>query len=268
MALRPGQLYVAPPDRHMLVMDGHIRLTRGPKEHFTRPAIDPLFLAAALAWGPAVVGVILTGSLEDGTVGLKAVKACGGATVVQDPANAEAPSMPASALKYVEVDYCGPIGGLGSAVVSLLDRQASKSSTPRAPLPPSLIHEQDIALSKGDPIEHLDAIARPSTFTCPDCHGSLWQLNEGRPVRYRCHTGHAYTLETLQRTLLQSTDEALWGALRALQEQALVLDMLAQAHRADGNEHDARRVEQTRDAMARQADTLRLLVERQPDAVL
>jgi two-component system chemotaxis response regulator CheB len=257
-----GCIYVAPPDRHLLVEDGQLRLTRGPKEHFTRPAIDPLFLSAALAYGPRAVGVILTGTMDDGTAGLQAIKACGGMAVVQDPDDAQEPSMPRSALRHVAVDHCGPIDGMADALTALASRDYVRVWAEK---PAQLLHEQALALAQGDPMDHLVAIANPSTFVCPDCSGSLWQLRDATPLRFRCHTGHAFTLRTLQHALKETADEALWTAVRALQEQALLLGALAAAHQEAGEEQELDRIEQGRQALMKQTNSLRAIIEREPE---
>jgi len=257
-----GHIYVAPADHHMLVEEGRIRLTRGPKEHHTRPAIDPLFLSAALCYGPAVVGVVLTGRLDDGTAGLQAIKACGGTAVVQDPADAFEPDMPSSAMKNVEVDHCLPVAKIGELLNSLASAPVLGSTARIAAQPEPLVHELELLMGKGDPVEHLKAVARPSPFVCPDCKGGLWQLDGEAPVRYRCHTGHAFTLKTLQHTLTETMDEALWGALRALQEQAVLLDMVALVHRREGEDGEALKVETIRRGLDDQARRLRELVEK------
>ena len=175
---RPGHLYVAPPDQHMLAIDDRIVLTRGAKEHHTRPAIDPLFRSAALARGADAIGVVLTGLLDDGTAGLQEIKQRGGVAVVQDPEDAIASSMPASALANVVVDHCVPLALIPPLLRSLVAAPSGPSSA--APGVGSE-HEQQITLQKGDPVEHLHAIGKPSTFACPDCHGTLWEiLSRGR----------------------------------------------------------------------------------------
>lgn len=258
-----GRIYVAPPDRHLLVGDGgQLHLTRGPKEHYTRPSIDPLFLSAALAYGSRAVGVILTGTMDDGTAGLQAIKACGGTVVVQDPDNAQEPSMPRSALKYVAVDHCGPIDGMAAVLAAMTCRERALALTEQ---PAHLLHEQALELAWGHAMDHLTAIARPSTFVCPDCSGSLWQLIDTQPVRFRCHTGHAYTLRTLQHALKETADEALWTATRALQEQALLLGAVVAVHQEAGENDQASRVEQARLALMKQTKSLRELIEREPE---
>jgi two-component system chemotaxis response regulator CheB len=252
-----GRIYVAPPDRHLLVEDGHVRLTKGPKEHFTRPAIDPLFASAALAYGSAAIGVILTGTMDDGTAGLQAIKACAGLAVVQDPDDALEPGMPRSALEHVQIDHCGPVDGMAAALEALIMRKSDVSPA----RPPYLLHEQALTLAQGDPMEHLKAIATPSTFVCPDCSGGLWQVNQSDPIRFRCHTGHAYTLKTLHHALKEKADQALWSAVRALQEQALLLGTVEAAYRKVGEDDEADQVAQSRRALLEQTRSLRELVE-------
>jgi two-component system, chemotaxis family, protein-glutamate methylesterase/glutaminase len=177
--IRPGRIYVAPPDHHMLVVKDAVELTRGPKEHHSRPAVDPLFLSAGLSHGPAVVGVVLTGMLDDGTAGLQAVKMCGGTAIVQDPDDAFAPSMPLSALRHVDVDHCVPLRTMPALLTELAAQPAPEGE--RAP-PPQLVHELALMLNDGDPMDHLNAIGAASPFACPDCHGTLWSLQGAAPA--------------------------------------------------------------------------------------
>jgi two-component system chemotaxis response regulator CheB len=215
--LEGGRIYVAPPDNHMRVENDIIRVVRGPKEHHSRPAIDPLFRSAARSWGARTIGVVLTGLLDDGTPGMQAIKEYGGTCVVQDPAEAEAPSMPASVLKHVAVDHCVRL----EALAPLLSRLVEEPFTQTAVMPPTnrVEHEDDVFQGIGDPIEHLRAVGSPSTFSCPDCHGTLWQVAGVAPQRFLCHTGHAFTLKSLRSVQALETDGALWSAIRALQEK-------------------------------------------------
>jgi two-component system, chemotaxis family, protein-glutamate methylesterase/glutaminase len=241
-ALTPGCIFIAPPDHHLLVQDGRLRLTRGPRENHARPAIDPLFRTAALDRGPRLIGVILSGRLDDGTAGLQAIKRCGGRAVVQDPADAEQPDMPASALAHIEVDACVPAARLAATLVALT---RSPGSAPKVAHDPEIAIDQAISIGAGDPMEQLNAIGHPSRFACPECSGVLWELDDTQPRRYRCHTGHGYTLRSLVATQGEATDEALWGAMRALQEREALLNALADADaeaapRAEGQADDLR----------------------------
>lgn len=266
-ALLPGRIYVAPPDHHMTIDGNTIRLSRGPKEHHARPAIDPLFLSAAMAYRSAVIGVILTGMLDDGTAGLQAIKECGGVAVVQDPDDALAPSMPLSALRHVEVDHCIPLSVLPRLLVSLATMPAPAIGGAPTREVERLKHEQAIALAEGNVMEHLASIGTPSTFVCPDCHGDLWEINGANPPRYRCHTGHAFSLRSLQHTLSIATDEAIWNALRALQEKSLLLQRMARFQQMAGAEEDARIIHKMATKVEQQVSLLRNLLEQTPEPI-
>ena len=230
----PGMIYVAPPDQHLLLEDGRLRLFRGAKEHHARPAINPLFRSAALDRGSRVVGVVLTGMLDDGTAGLRAIKACGGIAVVQDPDDAAEPSMPRSAIAGAAVDHVAKLDAMAELLDSLA-RPAERAKPEDAP--EWLRIEHAISLGRGN-MQELSKIGAPSGFTCPDCGGSLFELQQGRPVRFMCHTGHAFSLRALAAAQEQMTDVALWAGLRALQETESILRRLAeeQAKEAPGSE--------------------------------
>jgi two-component system chemotaxis response regulator CheB len=231
-AIAPGRIYVAPPDTHMLVDPaGRIRLSRGPKENRFRPAIDPLFRSAAHAFGPRVVGVVLTGALDDGTAGLWAIKRHGGLAVVQDPKDAFVPSMPLSALRYVDVDHCVPL----ARVAPLLRRLADDTVAPRLDLEARQMDvESRLILGEGTE-QDINRLGPPSPYACPDCHGSLHEIREDNLVRYRCHVGHAYSTDTLLSDLTRKVGDALWNALRAIQESATLLREQAEQARTDGD---------------------------------
>jgi two-component system, chemotaxis family, protein-glutamate methylesterase/glutaminase len=259
--IRAGHFHVAPPDRHLLVNGERILLSSGPKEHHARPAIDPLMRSAALELGPRVVGVVLTGHGEDGTPGLQAIKSHGGRTVVQDPETARYPAMPGTALRYVKPHLCVPLEQIASTLVEV----AREPLTVQAAGSPSAFeYEHNLFLAKGDPLENLKAVAKPSTFVCPDCKGALWEVKESRPVRFRCHTGHAYTLGSLQRAQAEDSDTALWGAIRALQEEELLLRRMAEDARAESSGREAMRLLSAAERIADQAARLRAIVEELP----
>jgi two-component system chemotaxis response regulator CheB len=244
--LAPGTLYIAPPDRHLLLDGARLRLTRGPKENHARPAIDPLFRTAAHSWGSNLIGVILTGQMDDGAAGLKAVKDCGGVAIVQDPATALEPEMPASARASVEVDHCVPL----EEIAPLLQRLVGAPPRPQR-LPPPEPLAREVAINRGDAsVENLLAIATPSLLTCPDCGGTLSEVRQDRPLRYRCHTGHAYSAISLARAQPEAVESALRQGARALQERELLLRRLAAMAKANG---DLRQAE----AGEAQADRLR-----------
>ena len=255
--LEPGVIFVAPPDQHLLVIDGAVRLSRDPKENFTRPAIDPLFRSAAVARGPRVIGVILSGLLDDGTAGLQAIKACGGLAVVQDPDDAEEPEMPASARDNVAVDALLPATDLAEALSVLVAQDVIAAPA----VPAALLDEHTLTTGEAhEPMETLDRIGKRSRIVCPECSGVLWELKGARPPRFRCHTGHAYTLSALEQAHCARTDQALWSALRALQERENLLRTIAEGHRRRDAHDAAERAMAEADHLALHAQQLQRLV--------
>jgi two-component system, chemotaxis family, protein-glutamate methylesterase/glutaminase len=234
--LAAGTLFVAPPDRHMLLEGDTLRLTHGPRENHARPAIDPLFRSAALAFGARVIGVVLTGQMDDGSAGLKAIQECGGRTIVQDPASAAEPEMPKNALGSVDVDHCVPLEEIGPLLARLVGKPAT--AAPSEP-PQALVHE--VAINRGNAtMEMLEGIAKPSPLTCPECGGGLWEMKETKPLRYRCHTGHAYGARSLAHSQKESTEQSLWGAVRGLREREMLLRRMAGIAEATGDLPQAR----------------------------
>jgi two-component system chemotaxis response regulator CheB len=223
-ALVPGHVLVAPPDLHLTVARSgdrtYAQLARGPKENHTRPAIDPLFRSAAAAYGANAIGVVLSGFLDDGTVGLQAIKACGGVAVVQDPLDAEAPEMPASALEHTDVDLVRRVDGIAPALVALARRVAPPpdAGAERTDAP-AWIAAENRMFEEDSQMTELDQMGTRVPMTCPECGGTLWQLDGARPVRFRCHTGHAFTARVLESLQCNTLEEAMWAAVRALHEQ-------------------------------------------------
>jgi two-component system, chemotaxis family, protein-glutamate methylesterase/glutaminase len=258
--LEAGTIYVAPPDHHMLFTAETVRLSRGARENHARPALDPLFRSAALEWRGRLIGVVLTGDLDDGTAGLAAVKACGGTAIVQDPATAFEPSMPASALANVKVDRCLPLAEIAPALVRLVHR--NRQAEPVPPAPPYVAREHAIFEGKEN-MENLSAAGTPSALTCPDCGGGLWELNEGKPLRYRCHTGHAFSARSLQKAQSDIAEHALWSSVRALQEREMLLRRLANVAQATGDAAQAEVGRRQADRVHAQAQMLTRLVEKE-----
>jgi two-component system chemotaxis response regulator CheB len=223
--LEPGLIYVAPPDCHLLVEPGKVRVTRGPRENRFRPAIDPLFRSAATAYGPATIGVILTGNLDDGAAGLWIVKQLGGIAVVQDPADAMFPSMPAHALSRVDVDYSVPSAEIGPLLAKLVAQPAEAREGP--PVPEHVDVEVKIANEENPREAGLERLGEPSPYTCPECHGVLLQLQEGGRIRFRCHTGHAYSVDSLLADINEGIEQAMGVAVRALEEGSLLMKQMA-----------------------------------------
>jgi two-component system chemotaxis response regulator CheB len=225
-----GKIYVAPPDRHLLIERGRLRLTRGPRENRVRPSVDTLFRSAAVDLGSRVVGVILSGALDDGTAGLWAIKDRGGVAIVQEPTEAEFPDMPRSALANVEVDHVLPVAAMGLKLADL----ATAPAPVRTPVPAAMAAEADIELG-GRTANTVLELGRPSPNSCPECHGSLVEIRNGPIVRYRCHTGHAYSMGTLLAETETEIEKALWKAVRALDERAFLLRSMERRSRERGD---------------------------------
>jgi two-component system chemotaxis response regulator CheB len=223
--IQSGRILIGPPDYHLMVDSGCVRLWHGPKENLSRPAADPLFRSAALAYGSKVIGVVLTGNLDDGTIGLQAIKACGGVTIVQDPAEAEAPGMPLSAIEHVDVDYCLPLDRIVDVLGELVEEPVG--SDDEAPPPASAQAENRFSSTAGAGVEEPQKTGELSPFTCPECHGSLWEIAGPRPLRFQCHIGHRYTARALALAQNQLAEEATWAAIRALDEKEALLTRLA-----------------------------------------
>jgi len=225
-----GRIYVARPDRHMVLRRDRIRLTLGPREQGHRPAIDPLFRSAARHFGPRAIGVVLSGTLDDGTTGLLAIKQAGGLAVVQDPGQAAFPGMPASAIEHVPVDHVVGPAELGPLLSDTGD-------------PP------DSALAGTAALRGDDRPGRPSGLVCPECGGVLWESETGGLLHFRCHVGHAYGADSLLAAKSGALEGALWGAVRALEEKAELLRRLAGISRERGLHRAATRFDQAvRDA--------------------
>ena len=260
-AIVPGRIYVAPPDRHLLVAQERVRLTRGPKENRFRPAIDPLFRSAAYAYGPRVIGVVLTGNLDDGTAGLWAIKDRGGIAIVQDPLEAPFPSMPSSALANVDVDYCLRLDEVAPTLVAISAQPAAGG----APVPEHMRIETRIALEDNALEAGVMKLGKLSPFTCPECSGMLLQIEEGGTVRFRCHTGHAYSVGSLLEDVTESVEQNLWSTIRAMDELLLLLGHLEKHAREQGGADTAARIaEQARDVRQRTQVVRQALMQPQP----
>jgi two-component system, chemotaxis family, protein-glutamate methylesterase/glutaminase len=223
-AIEPGQIYVAPPDFHLVVQPGLIRLSHGARENGFRPAVDVLFRSAARAYGRRVVGVVLSGALDDGTAGLAVIKSHGGIALVQDPAEALMDGMPNNAIANVAVDHILEVKDIAACIERLAYTPIEEEAVIEHN---ELDREEEIVAQDKAALEKGARSGSPSPFTCPDCGGVLWELNEGNLLRYRCHVGHAYSIESLAAEQSDSVEAALWAALRALEEKAALSRRMA-----------------------------------------
>lgn len=230
----PNRIYVAPPDRHMLIEKGRVRVTRGPKENRFRPAVNPLFRSAAFNYGARVIGIILSGALDDGTAGLWSVKHFGGVTIVQDPNDAEVKGMPENALREVQVDHCLSIGAIAEILISrspfkqpLNDEVVENDKKTEAEI---RIAAEENAFKTG-----IFQMSELTPFTCPECHGVLAALRDGNIKRYRCHTGHAFSADSLLASITERIEENMYRAIRGIDESVMLLNHIGD-HFAEKNE--------------------------------
>lgn len=233
--IRRGKVYVAPPDQHLMISAGRVLLTKGARENRARPAIDPLFRSAAVAYGNRVIGVLLTGHLDDGTAGLTVVHRCGGTCVVQSPADAAFPDMPQNALNNTTVDYQVPLAEMGGLLLQLAARPHKRSKA----VPADIAIEATIAERVLSDLPSVNALGEQVPFNCPGCGGVLWQMAKGNQLRYRCHTGHAYTAAVLLAEQTAKMEETLWVALRMFEENRNLLISMGQ-HPSGGHAYTER----------------------------
>jgi two-component system chemotaxis response regulator CheB len=208
----PGRIYLAPPDNHLTLRRGFVQVVRGPKENGHRPSVDTLFRTASTAYGPRVIGVVLTGHLDCGTAGLLSIKARGGLAIVQDPRDAEVMSMPRSAIQHAAVDYVAPVRGIPRLVARLV-------SEPAGPWPAHL----PAALGEAEGDEPGVA----ADIVCPICQGKLTETEINGFQMFRCHVGHSFSLESVAAEQAEEVERALWAAARALEEGAALSGRLA-----------------------------------------
>ncbi|TKC08065.1 chemotaxis protein CheB [Pedobacter polaris] len=223
-----GHIYLAPSDHHLMIdKDKKILVTKGAQENKSRPAIDPLFRSAAVTFANRIIGITLTGYLDDGTSGMIAIKRCGGTCVVQDPNDAEYPDMPKNVLNQIKADYCLPIAEMGPLLYKLL----SEPSGNKKPIPKDIITEYKIATRVLSDLPAVNSLGDQVPFNCPGCGGVLWKVDKdkGSLLRYRCHTGHAYTSKSLLTEQTKKIEETMWTALRMFEERKNLLTTMAKS---------------------------------------
>lgn len=253
--LRPGRIYLAPPDHHLLVENGHLQLNHGPRENGHRPAIDPLFRTAAFRYGTAVTGVVLSGTRDDGSLGLQVIRRHGGIAIVQDPKDALFGEMPRNAIETAAPQHVIP----ATAIAQLLAELAVRP-----------MNEQRVTLATGrqagdpspPPIGAGDVNGTPTGLSCPECHGVIWASADPQVPPYRCRTGHAFSEESLLQVQSEALEDALWAAVRALQENASLNQALARRASRRGDLRAASRRTDRSQQAARQAKLIQDMLER------
>jgi two-component system chemotaxis response regulator CheB len=222
---RPGRIYLAPPDNHLLLKTDKMLVRKGARENRSRPGVDPLFRSAAVAHGGRVIGVVLTGMLDDGTAGLMAIKKSGGLIVAQDPEDAAYPGMPQSVLDNIDVDFSVPISGMGRLLAALVARPPGKPGS----VPADVRTEAVIAERVLSDIAQVNGLGSLVPYNCPNCGGVLWEMKASKTKRYRCHTGHSFTAPTLLASQSEKIEEMLWISLRMFEERKNLLNSMAKS---------------------------------------
>ena len=258
--LEGGTVIVAPPDRHLLVVDGRVSLGRGPRENGHRPAIDVLFRSAARTHGNRVAGVVLSGTLDDGAAGAATIAARGGIVIVQDLDEAIYNGMPRAALDINPRAVQAPVGSMGELVA---EWAAQLPPALRPVEPASSVTAQEVGMALLDEVamHQHDRPGTPAGFGCPDCAGSLFEIDEDGVRRYRCRVGHAWSSATLLTRQSAATEGALWMALRSLEERSALNDELAQRAQAGGHESTARRFSESAAEALQAAELVRQLID-------
>jgi two-component system chemotaxis response regulator CheB len=258
MAVRHGVITVAVNDHHLLFEKNSLRLARGPRENRARPSIDACLRSAALEFGPRVIGVVLTGNLDDGTAGLWAVKDRGGVTITQSPEEAAFPSMPRNALANAPVDHVVTVAELAGVLAKLTQEPVAPAGLMSGAH--GLAIENRIAAAENAMAAGILSLGSPSVNTCPHCHGTLMEVHDSGPLRFRCHTGHAYSPESLLVDLDHTIDDGLWSVLRAIDERQMLLDKLIRSAKIVGDQSTAQEyARQSEDARMR-GNEIRALV--------
>lgn len=236
--IEQGNVYVAPPDHHLIVEGGRILVKKGPKENRFRPCIDTLFRSAAYAYGNAVIGVILTGMLDDGSSGMWSIQRMGGTTIVQSPQEAAYPSMPLSVLQYIEPDYTVPLAQMSSLLAELTFKPMKNQLAIDEQQMKLMKTEIQIASERNGFERGIMQMGEPSNLTCPDCGGAMVRLKEGALTRYRCHTGHGFSSGSLIEEVKETIEKTLWQAVRSFEEMVMLLQQTAGPLEVDKDQTD------------------------------
>lgn len=263
--IEPGYIYIAPPDHHILISDSRLAVKRGPKENGFRPSIDALFRSAAYAYGPGAIGVVLSGALNDGTSGLWSIKRLGGIAIVQDPNDALYPSMPRSALEYIEADYKVPSSEMAPLLTRLAREQSKQEQRTGYDTDADanrIALEVQLSAGVNLPEENVLRLGELAPFTCPECHGALVRIKEGSSFRFRCHTGHGYSADTLMQHLMETIGELVWQTVRGFQEGGMLLDHIGRHMQEHGEAAQAEKfLEKGRELNRRASVFQRMAIE-------
>ena len=249
-----NHIYVAPPNRHLLIQDGHMKLSAGPRENGHRPAVDPLFRSAARELRSRVAGVVLSGALDDGAAGLFAVKSRNGVAIVQDPKEAAAPDMPLSAMRHVSVDYCLPVAEIAEVLGKLSRGEAGETK--------SAVEPGEMKLTKDELVSDPPPSENQISMACPECDGPLYETKEGQLAHFQCNVGHAFSPLSLSAAHGEALERALWVAVRTLNERITLHREMLKRDRNSGEEPLFRRLEDSVRVAEQDVQLLRQIIER------
>ncbi len=258
-ALQRGRVYIAPPDSHLLVDGDRVKVSKGPKENHFRPSVDVLFRSAAYHFGSRAVGVVLSGSLSDGSSGLFAIRRVGGIAIVQEPSEALYSSMPLNALRRVDIDYTLAVTQIGPLLGELVQQPPRDEPAGAPQYRRDLKFEVDVSASDSAFERGIMEFGETSNYACPDCHGVLFRIREGKTDRFRCHTGHGFSSQALLDQLAESVEENLWSAVRSVQETLALLTEAAAKLTDSGDREGAAALEQKAGEVKERLDALRTL---------
>jgi two-component system, chemotaxis family, protein-glutamate methylesterase/glutaminase len=263
--IKKGKIYIAPNDYHLLLENNHMIVKKGPKENRFRPSVDALFRSAAYEYGPRVVGIVLSGVLNDGSSGLWTIKRQGGTAIIQDPGEAQQPQMPTNTLEYLEPDYIVPASELASVLVQL-QNQTINNSIKLSPEEMQRLKMEVYIASRDNAFEMgVMNMGELTPFTCPECSGTLVKLLEGNILRFRCHTGHAYTASALLTEVSESVEKLLWQSIRALEETHMLLNSISEQYTRMNDESSSSLFkEKAETALQRSAKLRELVFEQEP----
>lgn len=251
--IKKGHVYVAPPDYHLIIKNGYMRIMQGPHENRWRPSIDVLFRSAAAAYDSHTIGIILSGLLDDGTSGMSAIKRSGGICIVQEPHDAEFDDMPNNVLNNVDVDHSIPVSEMGYVLDDIFSKPFLNKELRQ--VPDDVKIESEITERMNISMNELDKIGIRSNYSCPDCGGALWEMTGDAVPRYRCYTGHTFTGKVLLEKQAEGLEESIWVSIRMLEERRNLLRRMAKKQSGSsvtGSELD----------MNERADELRKHIER------
>ncbi|MFL5483460.1 MAG: chemotaxis protein CheB [Gemmatimonadaceae bacterium] len=260
--IEKGRIYVAPPSSHLMLGTKRMHLVRGPREHGVRPAVDPLFRSAGLRFGQRVVGIVLSGNLDDGTAGLETIKARGGTTLVQDPEEAQYRGMVDSAIRNGCADEILPAGKIADRLVELAGEEIDQEEMVMADSDDTIEEEKELAISELD-FDQLHGDDQPglvSAFVCPDCSGTLWELTDSDTLRFRCRVGHAFALDSMLARQQDAIETAFWIALRALEERGALMRRLVRRAERSGHRAGIQRYNEEAKTVAERAKTIRDII--------